>query len=219
MLTLLGVFLLLVTVVTIIYLIGRIDILETFISHRLAAGPGTETEKGGSTDKSFLGLEGKALWDALTGSSNGATSEEDLNGARNRYATLLKKHITTLFTNGLNDGKKGDARRKPANPMPITTLRGSLNAWLPQQHVSNLYSVGYESARATQVDLDRLLSSLTETIDVLYLRTGLAMEPDFPHALLSQATSDPSQGEPDDPSLSSASPPSPPSPPSSNFDA
>ena len=162
--TILGILLLLATVVTIIYLIGRIDLLETFISLRLAASPSAEPEKGGSTDKSFLGLESKALWDALSGSSTGAVSEEDLNGVRNRYATLLKKHISTLYTAGLNDGKKGESRRKPANPMAIATLRGTLNAWLPQQHVSNLYSVGYESARATPVDLDRLLSSLTETI-------------------------------------------------------
>jgi len=199
--TILGVLLLLATVVTIIYLIGRIDLLETFISLRLAASPSAEPEKGGSTDKSFLGLEGKALWDALSGSSTGAVSEEDLNGVRNRYATLLKKHISTLYTAGLNDGKKGESRRKPANPMAIATLRGTLNAWLPQQHVSNLYSVGYESARATPVDLDRLLSSLTETIELLYLRSGLTMEPDFPPSLLGLASSSPAP-DPDSTALS-----------------
>ena len=199
--TILGILLLLATVVTIIYLIGRIDLLETFISLRLAASPSAEPEKGGSTDKSFLGLESKALWDALSGSSTGAVSEEDLNGVRNRYATLLKKHISTLYTAGLNDGKKGESRRKPANPMAIATLRGTLNAWLPQQHVSNLYSVGYESARATPVDLDRLLSSLTETIELLYLRSGLTMEPDFPHSLLGLASSSPAP-DPDSKALS-----------------
>ena len=188
LMTIVGIILLLATVITIIYLIGRIDLLESFISTRLSATATNTPEKGGSTDTSFLGLEGKALWDALSGTGDSSVSEGDLTAVRNRYATLLKKHITTIFTAGMNDGQKGASKRKTENPMSITTLRGTLNAWLPQQHVSSLYSVGYESARANDIDLARLLSALTETIDVLYLRSGITMEPDFPQSLLNAAT-------------------------------
>ena len=188
LITALGIILLLVTVITIIYLIGRIDLLESFISTRLSATATNTQEKGGSTDTSFLGLEGKALWDALSGTGDSSVSEADLNSIRDRYAILLKKHITTLFTAGVSDGQKGASKRKIENPMSIATLRGSLNAWLPQQHVSSLYSVGYESARANDIDLARLLSGLTETIDVLYLRSGITMETDLPQSLLNAAT-------------------------------
>ena len=185
--TTLGIVLLLATVITIIYLIGRIDLLESFIRNSLNAGSSGAPTEATSTDKSFLGLEGKALWDALSGAGSNTVSEEDLNSIRGRYATLLKKHITTLFAKGLKDGKKGESKRKSDNPMAITTLRGTLSAWLPQQHVSSLYSIGYESARADDIALARLLATLTETIDVLYVRTGLSMEPDFPQSLLNTA--------------------------------
>ena len=187
LITVFGIILLIVTAIAIIYLIGRVDLLESFIYARLGANATSTPVKGGSTDTSFLGLEGKALWDALSGTGDSSVSEEDLNSIRGRFATLLKKHITTLFTAGKNDGQKGASKRKNENPMAIATLRGTLNAWLPQQHVSNLYSVGYESARANEIDLARLLSSLTETIDVLYLRSGITMEPDFPQSLLNAA--------------------------------
>jgi len=198
LMTIVGIILLLATVITIIYLIGRIDLLESFISTRLSANPASTPEKDGSTDKSFLGMDGKTLWDALSGIDKGSASEEDINGIRGRYATLLKKHITTLFTTGFNDGKNGASKRKTENPMTITTLRGTLKSWLPQQHVSSLYSTGYESARATEIDLARLLSALTETIEMLYLRSGLTMEPDFPQSLLNAATTVPAD-EPDEP--------------------
>lgn len=201
LMTIVGIILLLATVITIIYLIGRIDLLESFISTRLSANPASTPEKGGSTDKSFLGMDGKKLWDALSGTDKGSASEEDINGIRGRYATLLKKHVTTLFTAGLNDGKNGASKRKTENPMAITTLRGTLNSWLPQQHVSSLYSTGYESARATDIDLARILSALTETIEVLYLRSGLTMEPNFPQSLLNAASAiqPPPIAEPDEP--------------------
>ncbi|MDA9297704.1 hypothetical protein OAD22_11270 [Pseudomonadales bacterium] len=201
LITALGIILLLVTVITIIYLIGRIDLLESFISTRLSATATNTQEKGGSTDTSFLGLEGKALWDALSGTGDSSVSEADVNSIRDRYAILLKKHITTLFTAGVSDGQKGASKRKIENPMSIATLRGSLNAWLPQQHVSSLYSVGYESARANDIDLARLLSGLTETIDVLYLRSGITMEPDLPQSLLNAATTTlpPSPPQPEPP--------------------
>ena len=184
LLTIIGIILVLAVAVIVIYLIGRVGVLESFINNRMATNSTTEKPEGGeSTDKSYLGLEGQKLWDALTGSES-SIKEKDLTAVRNRYSTLLKKHISLLFAAGLADGKSGTTKRQPKNPMVITTLRGSLRSWLPRQHVASLYGAGYESARADNIDIARIHSSLTETIDILYLRAGLTMELDFPQSLL-----------------------------------
>ena len=63
-----------------------------------------------------------------------------------------------------------------------------VNSWIPPQHASRIYKVGYEIEKATEADMNRLGSAVTESCDVLFNRTDLEIQSGFVEKLLGENT-------------------------------
>jgi len=124
-------------------------------------------------DASYGNLVGKRLWDAMTGKPLPDIDEAKVAELKPRYHVILTKHIETLFTEGVEDGKRGSARMA-ANKHKIHGLRGTVVSWIPQQYADTIYQSGFDSATATDAAArEALQASLSEAVDALCARTEL----------------------------------------------
>ena len=142
-------------VILIIYLIDRVNRLE-----KITAANGEQSNDknlDSNADSGFLGLKGKALWDAMCGKPPEGFNSNDLVALKPRYEHVLKKHIESVFAEGLDHAQSGDTAKKPKPTSVISTLRGSVESWLPPQHISTIYNVAFESASASEDDLPSCL--------------------------------------------------------------
>jgi hypothetical protein len=175
-------------VILIIYLIDRVNRLEKITA---ANGDKSDDKKlETDADSSFLGLKGKALWDAMCGKPPEGFNSNDLVALKPRYEHVIKKHIESVFAEGLDHGQSGATSKKPKPTSVIGTLRGSVESWLPPQHISTIYNVAFESASATEDDLPRLRASLDESTEMLFSRTDLSLKQPYSSLLLPSAESD-----------------------------
>lgn len=158
---------LLVLVVMVIYLMDKVGDLEK----KALAGQ----EKAAARDPGpFGGLSGKKLWDALSGKAPDALDEATLGEVRERYATVLSKHIEALFNEGVSDARMGIAAT-PKNTRMISTLRHSVESWLPASQVSAIYQCGQDLAQKPAEGLAELGQKLDEACGVLYQMVQLPM--------------------------------------------
>jgi hypothetical protein len=170
-------------VILIIYLIDRVNRLEKIA---IARDDKADSKSGGSSgDSSFLGLNSKALWDAMCGKPPEGFNSNDLVALKPRYEHVLIKHIESIFAMGVADGQAGTAK-KPKATTVISTLRGSIESWLPPQHVSTIYNVAFESVTASTEDMPRLINSLDESGSLLFSRTDLTLKQSLSSVLLPQ---------------------------------
>ncbi len=177
-------------VILIIYLIDRVNHLEKIASAR---NDKADSKSGDSNaDSSFLGLSSKALWDAMCGKPPQGFNSNDLVALKPRYEHVLKKHIESIFAMGVADGQAGTAK-KPKPTTVISTLRGSIESWLPPQHVSTIYNVAFESVTASAEDMPRLADSLDESGSLLFSRTELTLKQALSSVLLPRAEEEPEQ--------------------------
>ena len=114
---------------------------------------------------------------------NGA-SQTDVEGARKRYEIVLHKHIEMILNTGKSDASAGRPQKTVKNPIDVSTLRGVVNSWIPPQHASTIYKVGYEIDKATEADMNRLNSAISESCDVLFNRTDFEIQNGFIDKLL-----------------------------------
>ena len=146
------------TVVLIIYLIDRINVLESKALISKDSGNKDEPKK----DNGFLGFEGKPCgmwWRRLPEGFN----EDDLVALKPRFGQVLQKHIDQIFSKGVEDFKEGVPAKNPKPTASIKMLRGEIQSWLPPQHVSTIYKVGYDSVNTEPENLDHLRTSLDES--------------------------------------------------------
>ena len=175
-------------VILIIYLIDRVNRLE-----KIASANGEKADDknlDSNADSGFLGLKGKALWDAMCGKPPEGFNSNDLVALKPRYEHVLKKHIESVFAEGLDHAKSGDTAKKPKPTSVISTLRGSVESWLPPQHISTIYNVAFESASASEDDLPRLRASLDESTEMLFSRSDLTLKQTYSSLLLPTADND-----------------------------
>ena len=170
------------TIVLIIYLIDRVGRLEALaLSVQSTA---TVRQSVAAPQHTFLGLEGKELWDAMSGSSPEGFNDNDLITLKPRYELLLKKHIEKLFADGVKDSKQGGMAKKPKVPIDIATLRGSFSSWIPQPTAATIYNAGFASANATEEALRDLRANLDNSTGMLYSRTELELQRPFSEELM-----------------------------------
>ena len=121
-------------------------------------------------DMTFGNLQGKRLWDGMTGKPVEGVEPEKIQELRPRYGVILTKHVTELVAEGAEHAASGGP--KPAsNRRKIKGLRGVVSSWIPQQHADAVYQAGFDSATVTEKNLDSVRKSLSETLEVLFKRT------------------------------------------------
>lgn len=121
----------------IVYLIDRVNIIEkvtlTFTGESKLAGSGKSNV--------FGDLQAEHLWGAMSGMPTPGWDEASLNELRPRYEVILQKHFEGLFEEGFLDGKEG-IEKEPNNNLTISSLRGNVESWIPQQNANSIYQLG-----------------------------------------------------------------------------
>ena len=177
-------------VVLMVYLIDRINHLEQYTIDNLHTDQTTRIPEAknlpanSASKNSLSGLSGKGLWDAMCGKEPEGVDSSEISSIRSRYEIVLQKHIERIFQDGRNDAGNGSPQKTPKNPVDVSTLRGVVNSWMPPQHASTIYKVGYEFDKAQDGDMNRLSSSLDESCTVLYSRTDLSLTEPYSSRLL-----------------------------------
>ena len=176
-------------VILMIYLIDKINQLEQYTIENLQVDTSRIPEPSNaplpsSAKNSLSGLAGKNLWDAMCGKAVSGVSQTDVEGARKRYEIVLHKHIEMILNTGKSDASAGRPQKTVKNPIDVSTLRGVVNSWIPPQHASTIYKVGYEIDKATEADMNRLNSAISESCDVLFNRTDFEIQNGFIDKLL-----------------------------------
>ena len=176
-------------VILMIYLIDKINQLEQYTIENLQLDSSripepSNTPLPSSAKNSLSGLAGKNLWDAMCGKADEGVSQTDIEGARKRYEVVLHKHIEMILNTGKSDASAGRPQKTVKNPIDVSTLRGVVNSWIPPQHASRIYKVGYEIDKATEADMNRLNSAITESCEVLFNRTDFEIQSGFIEKLL-----------------------------------
>ena len=177
-------------VILMVYLIDRINNLEQYtienlqITDRPRIPETKDLPAPVSSKNSLSGLSGKGLWDAMCGKEADGVDPTEVTNIRPRYEVVLQKHIERIFEDGRTDAGNGLPLKTPKNPVDVSTLRGVVNSWIPPQHASTIYKVGYQFDRAEDGDMNRLSSSLDESCDVLYSRTDMVLSQPYSLRLL-----------------------------------
>ena len=182
-------------VILMIYLIDKINQLEQYTIENLQVDKSRIPEPSNiplssSAKNALSGLAGKNLWDAMCGKAGDGVSQTDLESARKRYEVVLHKHIEMIFEDGKSDAAAGRPQKTAKNPIDVSTLRGVVNSWIPPQHASRIYKVGYEIDKATDADMNRLGSAISESCDVLFNRTDFEIQNGFIEKLLDKPSSE-----------------------------
>lgn len=172
--------------ILLLYAIGKIKSIEESTKQSFSSGKQVP-ENGARPLGPFNNLEGKALWDMLSGKTiPEGVSQTDLEQYREQYAPVVLKAIKSAFADGENDAKFGQPRAAPKNERLVKTLRLSVNSWLPSHDVSSLYNTGYDSFRAEGDERSRLRMTLGEVAGSLFSRLQLPTPPGLVDSLVAQ---------------------------------
>ena len=162
-----------------VYLIDRINHLEQYTIENLQTAQTTRIPEARICQQTqhrrivYPDYQAKVLGRYVRRTRREDSSE--ISSIRSRYEIVLQKHIERIFEDGRNDAGNGSPQKTPKNPVDVSTLRGVINSWIPPQHASTIYKVGYEFDKAQEGDMNRLSSSLDESCAVLYSRTDLSL--------------------------------------------
>lgn len=135
---------LLLLLVLVIYLVDRVNSLEKDTKTAIENLSATAQSPTKVAVGPFAGLSAKKLWDAMTGRPPEDVPPDSLGDVRNRYETVLMKHIESIFEEGKRDGSMG-VSSPPKNTRQITTLRGNVESWLPMPQVNAIYQCGVDA--------------------------------------------------------------------------
>lgn len=149
----------------------------------------------------FAGLEGKTLWDAMSGKHVDGFEPTRIDALRPHYEPILRAHIETTFEDGLEDAEAGSAASNPESLRVIPTSRGEVDSWLPPQHLGSIYRTamefGSEYLKTREPDtLVRLRETLDSVTDMLYQRAGLKIEVPYSALLMDLSKFPPPPPEP-----------------------
>ena len=135
------------------------------------------------SDGLFGELQGKTLWDAMSGIPIAGVDPQTVLNLKPHYEPVLRQHIEQTFWEGYHAGKQGQSLQ-PSNKKMIPTPRGSLESWMPLHHLTSLYQAGAEFANAGEEDLLRLQQTVDQITAMLYARTSLVLEVPYSKSLL-----------------------------------
>jgi len=181
---------LLLLVILTLYLIDKVNKLTSLQEEAMHPSPPMEPppELEPPGDILFAGLEGKTLWDAMSGKEVEGFEPSLIEALRPHYEPILREHIETTFHDGLEDANEDDPQN-PGSLRTIPTPRGEVESWLPPQHLGSIYRTaiefGGEYARTRDVDTYyRLQETLDSVTSMLYQRAGLSLDIPFSEHLL-----------------------------------
>ncbi|MEY4363186.1 MAG: hypothetical protein RLZZ24_538 [Pseudomonadota bacterium] len=185
---------LLLLVILTLYLIDKVNKLTTLQEEALHPSEPVPAlpEPEPPSDILFAGLEGKTLWDAMSGKQIEGFEPSLIEALRPHYEPILREHIETTFKDGLEDAEETDPQN-PGSLRTIATPRGEVESWLPPQHLGSIYRTamefGSDYARTRDVDtFYRLQETLDSVTQMLYQRAGLTLEIPFSETLLDVAS-------------------------------
>lgn len=174
---------LLLLLVLVIYLVDRVNALEkdtkTAIDNlstaqhtpvKVAVGP-------------FAGMSAKKLWDAMTGRPPEDVPPDSLGDIRSRYATVLTKHIESIFEEGKRDGHMG-VSSPPKNTRQITTLRGNVESWLPMPQVNAIYQCGVDIHLKPPEQHGEVRMALDDACHQLFTKTQVELKGPMSNSLM-----------------------------------
>ncbi len=173
---------LLVIILLIVYLTSKVNDLEketlSMASRLQEAAQQTATVQG-----PFAGMSGQTLWDALSGAPPENMDAARLDEVRQRYETVLVKHIQSLFWEGSTDGQMG-ASTTPKNKQRIKADRGSVESWLPQEACNAIYQCGMDSVLKSEAEVEIVRIMLDDVCASLFAKVGLALRQPFSEQLM-----------------------------------
>lgn len=162
---------LLFLLVLVIYLVDRFNALERETQDTMRKFQESQQLKAGA----FSGLSGPDLWEAMT--TGRAGTETDLpitESMRQRYRLVLDRHVSRLFRDGVADANRGTVGT-PAQSMNISTLRGQVESWLPEDVVTSLYRCGVDSTEESPDRLALTRQTLDTITQALFQRCNLPL--------------------------------------------
>ena len=181
---------LLLLVILTLYLIDKVNKLTSLQEEAMHPPPSVEPpqELDIPGDILFAGLEGKTLWDAMSGKQIDGFEPTLIEALRPHYEPILREHIETTFSDGLEDAHEDDPQN-PGSLRTIPTPRGEVESWLPPQHLGSIYRTamefGGDYAKTRDTDtFYRLQETLDSVTSMLYQRAGLTLEIPFSETLL-----------------------------------
>lgn len=177
---------LLVVLVFIIYLIDRVNAIEKE-TRQFAQSLSEHNEP--MPQGPFVGLSSKKLWDAMTGRVPEGMDPSLVVEVRERYEVVLQKHIESLFQEGVKDGQRGMSG-EPKNIKIISTLRGSVESWLPTAQVNTIYKCGLDSVQLPTDQLDGVRSALDEAGQTLYGKALITLTRPLSASLMPEPAAD-----------------------------
>jgi hypothetical protein len=169
--------------VLVIYLVDRVNALE--INTRQAQDNAPKSKPADSGP--FGGLSSKKLWDALSGQAPENWDADRVGDVRERYAPVLLKHIEMLFGEGVADARSG-LSGTPRNTRVISTLRGSVESWLPTLENGTIYQCGVDSAQSTPETRPAIQQRLDEACAVLHQRVQIPLRQPYSSSLMPAET-------------------------------
>ena len=152
-------------VIIMIYLISRVEKIEDIAIN----GPPPKGSLAMVREKEpWLGLQGVDLWDLLSGDPPPGYAKDDAMPWQPKYEHILYKHIETLFNKGMEDKKAAKLKEQPESPMMISTLRETMNAFMPNQYASVLYESGYGIVTADAEQRLAIIDAIDRTSETLF---------------------------------------------------
>jgi hypothetical protein len=164
---------LLLLLVLVIYLVDRVNALEKDTKSAIENLNATAHSPIKVAVGPFAGLSAKKLWDAMTGRPPEDVPADSLGDVRNRYETVLMKHIESIFEEGKRDGSMG-VSSPPKNTRQITTLRGNVESWLPMPQVNAIYQCGVDAHQKPPEQQAEVRMALDDACNQLFSKTQIA---------------------------------------------
>ena len=124
------------------------------------------------TDSTMTTMNGRILWDVLSGEAMQDLDEEMIGQLRSRYEMVLQKHIELLFEDGTLDGREGFSM--PVSPeRKVPTLRGEFISWIPHEFAKGIYMAGHDRATKPETEHSIIAANLDNIGNELFEQVGM----------------------------------------------
>jgi hypothetical protein len=124
------------------------------------------------TDSTMTTMNGRILWDVLSGEAMQELDEEMIGQLRSRYEMVLQKHIELLFEDGMLDGREGFSM--PVSPeRKVPTLRGEFTSWIPHEFAKGIYNAGHDRATKPETEHPLIAAALDNIGNELFEQVGM----------------------------------------------
>lgn len=160
---------LLLVLILVIYLIDRVNSIETETRKVV----NTLNENAARVATPSMGLSAKKMWDAVTGRSTEGLDQPALADLRSRYPVILSKHAEALYKDGFKDGILGSLPAEPKNTKQIVMAKGTVESWMPSAQANALYQCGLNASQTPEAEWGPIRASMDEAGQFLWSKAQL----------------------------------------------